>query len=189
MLRLASVGKPFDRRYDREMKNGLPSRTFVERVQLPRRAREEAESPLDSLIGGLAPLMLGAAGLHGLSEALHVIQTTAEVRESMQPQPKGQSEMLARQAYDREMAPRGSETAEPLVMIESGTLTMEEPVDLLDPSLRATDPWLARHFQGSRMPSSLQEAFRRVDRSEPTSLPPVQHKGGTPESVPWRMRR
>lgn len=170
------------------MKNGLPSRTFIERVKIPRRAEAESESGLESIMGGLAPVLLGAAGLHGLGEALHMAQTAAEIRESMQPQPKGQAEALARQSYDREMAPRGSETAVPLVMIEAGTVQTEEAVDLLDPSLRATDPWLATRFQSSLMPRTLTEAFRRVDRSD-SSAPSLAPPKAAHESTPWRVRR
>lgn len=180
------------------MNTALPTRTFIERVVIPVRRNEEAESGLDSFVGSLAPAVFMSVGLHALGEMLHALQSNAEIQDSMRLKPMGQSEMMARQAYDQNLGQPGLSTAEPMIMVAMDRV-VERPMDLLDPSLQATDPVLAGRYQRSFMADTLGEAFRRVLRNDEVTPDKPKVAPASPMSSPsiaiaeglrpWRVRR
>lgn len=178
------------------MNTALPTRTFIERVVIPVRRNEEAESGLDSFVGSLAPAVFMGVGLHALGEMLHALQSNAEIQDSMRLKPMGQSEVMARQAYDQNLGQPGLSTAEPMIMVTMDRV-VERPMDLLDPSLQTTDPVLAGRYQRSFMADTLGEAFRRVLRNDEVTPDKPKVAPASPMSSPsvaeglrpWRVRR
>lgn len=158
----------------------MPHRLVYERVMIPRRLETEPESGLEGLLMTLTSVALTVSGFHALGEALHATQTLAEVEEAMQPEVMGQSEVLARQSFDRNMGQPTLNTPTPMVMVESW-MPVRRPIDVLDPSLRVTDPGLAAQFQRPRM--NLGSALRYTS---PTPERPAERER-KPSATAWRV--
>lgn len=161
------------------MNSARPSSTFIERVARPARIPAAPESGLDSILGVLAPALFSAVtGLHGVGEALDASNhLTATRAHQAPPLPQAPKNLEVAQAAP---TPPLSLTAPPeLTLVD---VPVRRDMDLLDPSLHATDPALAARYQPR--PATLDEAFRRLKPAASANVADM-----VKESVPWRMRR
>jgi hypothetical protein len=136
----------------------VPTYTTIERIRIQRPLHEEPESGLDGLLLTLVSASLSGMGLHALGEGLHALQTSAEVTESLKPRPQGQTEVLARQAFDRELGQPTLNTGNPVVEMDAW-VPVTRKVNVLDPGLRVTDPAIAAQYQRPTLATSLASAM------------------------------
>lgn len=168
---------------------GLPKRTFIERVMLPRRLYDEPESGLDAFIGAATPMIFAAAGLHMVGDMFHALETTSEIHDSMKPETMTQAEIQARRAFSQSVGQPTLSTPNPVVMVPSER-TVVRTVDPLDPEMVTLDPALAARYRPIPRAATLSAAVAARSDATPSVLPGKDAKldPKLAEALPWRRR-
>lgn len=170
------------------VKMKYPTRTFIEQVSLPRRLHEEPESGLDHILGAALPAMAGALGApEVLVHIGHTLNEISDLEEDTRPQAKGQSEILARQAFERNLGQPALSSGVPLVEIPV-QVERKQALSPEDPAFVAAAPILARALRPGSPTASLGRRMSLSEACVKIKTGNAKEKAQAAERLPWRLR-